>query len=56
MISDKAERRGVQEIRKAEASEFEKLYEGFGFRKIQTLPMYYEDTGLTEFELYELEL
>ena len=34
----------------------EKLYEGFGFIKIQTLPMYYEDTGLTEFELYELEL
>lgn len=34
----------------------ERLYEGFGFRKIQTLPMFYEDTGLTEFELYELEL
>lgn len=31
----------------------EKLYLGFGFRRMATLPMYYEDTGWTDFDLYE---
>lgn len=31
----------------------ERLYEGLGFRRLHTLPMYYENTGWTEFELYE---
>jgi len=30
-----------------------KLYEYFGFKKLYTLPMYYPDTGWTDFELYE---
>lgn len=34
----------------------EKLYEGQGFRKVQTIPMYYEDTGWTDYEGYELVL
>ncbi len=29
------------------------LYTGLGFQYCQTLKMYYEDTGWTEFELYE---
>lgn len=31
----------------------EKLYENSGFELITTIPMYYEDTGWTDFELYE---
>lgn len=31
----------------------EKLYEGFGFKCIATISMYYEDTDWTDFELYE---
>ena len=31
----------------------EKLYESLGFEYITTLPMFYEDTGWMEFELYE---
>lgn len=31
----------------------EKLYEGFGFKCAATVPMYYEDTGWTDFRLYE---
>lgn len=31
----------------------EKLYEGQGFKKVQTVPMYYEDTGWTDYEGYE---
>lgn len=31
----------------------EKLYESEGFQKLYTLPMYYEDTGWTDYELYE---
>ena len=31
----------------------EKLYSGMGFRYLHTMPMYYEDTGWTDFELYE---
>ena len=34
----------------------EKLYAGMGFRYLHTLPMYYEDTGWTDFELYEYRL
>ena len=34
----------------------ERLYQGFGFRYMATLKMYYEDTGWTEFELYEYRL
>ena len=34
----------------------EKLYEGAGFRYLHTLPMFYEDTGWTEYELYEYKL
>ncbi len=34
----------------------EKLYESLGFEYITTLPMFYEDTGWTEFELYEYRL
>ena len=34
----------------------EKLYAGLGFQYLHTLPMYYEDTGRTEFELYEYPL
>ncbi len=33
-----------------------KLYTGMGFRYIHTLPMFYEDTGWTEFDLYEYPL
>lgn len=32
------------------------LYSGMGFKYLHTLPMYYEDTGLTDYELYELSL
>ena len=31
----------------------ERLYTGLGFRSIEKVRMYYEDTGLTEFSLYE---
>ena len=31
----------------------EKLYKGAGFRYLHTLPMFYEDTGWTDYELYE---
>ena len=31
----------------------EKLYSGMGFRLLHTLPMVYEDTGWTDFQLYE---
>ncbi len=34
----------------------EKLYAGMGFRLLHTLPMYYEDTGWTDYELYEYPL
>ena len=34
----------------------EKLYSGMGFRYLHTLPMFYEDTGWTDFELYEYAL
>lgn len=34
----------------------EKLYEGQGFKKLQTVPMYYEDTDWTDYEAYELIL
>ena len=34
----------------------EKLYSSMGFKYHCTLPMYYEDTGLTDYELYELSL
>lgn len=33
-----------------------KLYTGMGFRYLHSLPMYYEDTGWTDFELYEYPL
>ena len=33
-----------------------RLYIGMGFRKVAALPMFYEDTGLTDFELYEYTL
>ena len=33
-----------------------RLYESAGFRKIDTVSMYYPDTGVTDFELYELVL
>ena len=34
----------------------EKLYESSGFTYVTTLPMFYEDTGWTDFELYEYPL
>ncbi len=34
----------------------EKLYQGFGFQYQATLQMYYEDTGWTDFNLYEYAL
>lgn len=34
----------------------ERLYSSMGFKYLHTLPMYYEDTGLTDYELYELPL
>lgn len=34
----------------------EKLYSGVGFQYLHTLQMYYEDTGWTDFELYEYAL
>ena len=34
----------------------EQLYLGFGFQYMTTLRMYYEDTGWTNFRLYELVL
>ncbi len=34
----------------------EKLYSGIGFRYLHTLPLFYEDTGWTEYELYEYRL
>ena len=32
------------------------LYSGLGFQYLHTLPMFYEDTGWTDFELYEYRL
>ena len=32
------------------------LYESFGFTYVETIPMFYEDTGWMEFDLYELDL
>ena len=34
----------------------ENLYSSIGFQLLHTLPMYYEDTGWTEYELYEYVL
>ena len=34
----------------------ERLYQGFGFQYMATLKMYYEDTGWTDFKLYEYVL
>ncbi|MBQ7547098.1 MAG: GNAT family N-acetyltransferase [Clostridia bacterium] len=34
----------------------ERLYAGMGFRYLHTLPMYYADTGWTDYELYEYVL
>lgn len=34
----------------------ENLYKGEGFRHLHTLPMYYEDTGWTDYELFEYVL
>ena len=34
----------------------EKLYSGLGFQCLHTLPMFYEDTGWADFELYEYAL
>lgn len=34
----------------------EKLYESLGFQKVQTIAMYYPDTGWAEYEGYELIL
>lgn len=34
----------------------ERLYTGLGFRYMDTLQMYYEDTGWTDYELYEYVL
>lgn len=31
-----------------------RLYEQFGFKKLETVTMFYPDTGYTDFELYEL--
>ena len=31
----------------------ERLYAGMGFQYLHTLPMFYEDTGWTDFQLYE---
>lgn len=33
-----------------------KLYEGMGFRYVITIPIFYEDTGMTDFMLYEYPL
>ena len=33
-----------------------RLYESMGFRYLHTLPMFYENTGWTEFDLYEYEI
>lgn len=34
----------------------EKLYTGIGFEYLQTVTLFYEDTGWTEYELYEYRL
>lgn len=34
----------------------ERLYPGLGFSYVDTIQMYYEDTGWTEFLLYEYPL
>lgn len=34
----------------------EKLYEGLGFKYLHTIPLFYDDTGWTEFKLYEFNL
>ena len=34
----------------------EKLYESFGFKCAAITPMFYEDTGWTDFELYEYQI
>ena len=34
----------------------ERLYKSLGFQHLHTLEMYYEDTGWTDFDLYELVL
>ena len=34
----------------------DKLYTGMGIQYLHTLPMFYEDTGWTEFQLYEYRL
>ncbi len=33
-----------------------KLYEKMGFHRIASIPLFYEDTGLTDFVLYEYQL
>ena len=33
-----------------------RLYTGMGFVRVAAVPMFYEDTGLTDFELYEYAL
>ena len=33
-----------------------RLYESFGFSYVETMTMFYEDTGWMEFDLYELKL
>ena len=34
----------------------ERLYSSMGFKYLHTLPMYYEDTGVTDYELYVFPL
>ena len=34
----------------------EKLYTGLGFKYLHTLKMFYEDTGWTDYELYEYRI
>ena len=34
----------------------ERLYPSLGFTYVDTLPMYYEDTGQTDYKIYELKL
>ncbi len=34
----------------------ERLYEAMGFRCVDTVKMFYEDTGCVDFQLYELEI
>ncbi len=58
-VTDKAASEGMKAIRLDVLKgnlPAEKLYAGMGFRYLHTLNMFYEDTGWTDYELFEYTL